>query len=60
MADKKPKKRYSLYRQGVNDSIDTVTNLLLYDIFTNDPRANKEEIQEKVMYIRKKLRELIQ
>lgn len=60
MADKKPKKRYSLYRQGVNDSIDTVTNLLLHDIFANDPRANREEIQEKVMYIRKKLRELIQ
>jgi hypothetical protein len=59
MADKKPKKRYSLYRQGVNDSIDTVTNLLLYDIFANDPRANREEIQEKVLYIRKKLMELI-
>ena len=59
MVDKKPKKRYSLYRQGVNDSIDTVTNLLLYDIFANDPRANREEIQEKVLYIQKKLKELI-
>jgi len=59
MADKKPKKRYSLYRQGVTDTIDEMTRLLLSDVFANDPRANREEIVEKVRYLQSKLKSLI-
>ena len=59
MADKKPKKKYSLYRQGVNDAIDVVTNTMLNDIFSNDPYTRKEDIEEKVHYIREKVKELI-
>ena len=58
MADKKPKKRYS-YRQGVTDTVDEMTRLLLSDVFANDPRANKEEIVEKVRYLQSKLKSLI-
>lgn len=59
MADKKPKKRYSLYRQGVTDTIDEMSRLLLTEIFNNDPRANREEIVEKVRYLQTKLKNLI-
>lgn len=62
MAEKKPKKRYSLYRQGVNDAIESMTDLLLNDIFSYDCSSyvNQEEIQEKVKYLRKKLKELVE
>ena len=43
MAEKKPKKKYSLYRQGVKDAIDTVTNTMLNDIYAGDPYARKED-----------------
>ena len=59
MAEKKPKKKYSLYRQGVKDAIDTVTNTMLNDIYAGDPYARKEDIHEKVLYIQKKLKDLI-
>lgn len=59
MADKKPKKRYSLYRQGVTDTIDEMSRLLLTEVFNNDPRANREEIIEKVRYLQTKLKNLI-
>ena len=59
MANKKPKKKYSLYRQGVNDAIDVVTSTMLNDIFSNDPYACKEDIEEKVNYIQEKVKELI-
>ena len=59
MANKKPKKKYSLYRQGVNDAIDVVTSTMLNDVFSNDPYARKEDIEEKVNYIQEKVKELI-
>jgi hypothetical protein len=59
MADKKPKKRYSLYRQGVTDTIDEMSRLLLTEVFANDPRANREEVIEKVRYLQNKLKDLI-
>ena len=59
MADKKPKKRYSLYRQGVTDTIDEMSRLLLTEVFNNDPRVNREEIIEKVRYLQTKLKNLI-
>lgn len=59
MAAKKPKKRYSLYRQGVKDAIEVVTNTMLKDVFSGDPYACREDIEEKVFYIQTKVKELI-
>jgi hypothetical protein len=58
MASKKPKKRYSLYRQGVTDAIDHL-DILIPDAFGSDPRASRYEIEEKIKYIQNKLKELI-
>lgn len=58
MASSKPKKRYSLYRQGVTDAMDEMSRVLL-EMFVNDPRANKEEIIEKVRYLQSKIKNLI-
>jgi len=58
MASTKPKKRYSLYRQGVSDAIDHISNLIP-EVFASDPRANRYEIEEKMRYIQNKLKELI-
>lgn len=57
--DKKPKKRYSLYRQGVKDAIELMTDTLLNDIYVNDPRVDKRDVEEKVIYLIKKINTLI-
>lgn len=56
---KKPKKKYSLYRQGVNDAIDEMSNVILNEIYINDPYVNKQDIEEKVKYLINKVKLLI-
>ncbi len=59
MASKKPKKRYSLYRQGVIDAIDHLS-ILIPEVFGSDPRSSLYEVEEKRAYIQNKLKELIE
>lgn len=60
MQSKKPKKSYSLYRQGVNDAIDVASSVLLNEIFSSDPRANRHDAEEKVKYLCNKLKKIIE
>ena len=57
-ASKKPKKRYSLYQQGVADAIDHL-DILILEAFGSDPRSSRYEIEEKIKFIQNKLKELI-
>tara|TARA_E500000318_G_scaffold68467_1_gene63281 strand:- start:5263 stop:5442 length:180 start_codon:yes stop_codon:yes gene_type:complete len=58
MAEKKPKKRYSLYRQGVSDAIEQL-NDLIPEAFGSDPLSNRYEVEQKIKYIKDKLKNLI-
>ena len=43
-ASKKPKKKYSLYRQGVNDTIEIMSKAIM-DAFASDPYADRQQIE---------------
>ena len=60
MSNNKPKKKYSLYRQGVNDTIDAASSILLNDIFASDPRANRQDAEAKVRYLCNELKKIIE
>jgi hypothetical protein len=58
MAVSKSKKRYSLYRQGVNDAVDKLSSVFV-EVFSSDPRVQREDIESKLRYIQNQIKELI-